>query len=201
MADYHLKQHIIFLMKIEKSVAQSPKGEITLYTLSNSTGASVTLSSLGAGIVSVIVPDKEGNLADVVLGYKEPASYIADGPCAGKVPGRFANRIALGHFTLDGKEYSLAINNGPNALHGGPEGFQNQIWDSVAENDTVVFTYHAKDGEEGYPGNMTVTAAYTWNDENELSLVLKAITDKKTVVNLTNHVYFNLDGENSGRQG
>ena len=91
-------------MKIEKTVAQSSKGEITLYTLTNASGANVTLSSLGAGIVSVNVPDKNGNLSNVVLGYKEPASYIADGPCAGKVPGRFANRIALGHLTLDGKE-------------------------------------------------------------------------------------------------
>ncbi|MDE6861110.1 MAG: galactose mutarotase [Duncaniella sp.] len=185
-------------MKIEKNLAQSPKGEITLYTLTNASGAQVTLSSLGAGIVSVIVPDKNGDFADVVLGYKDPASYIYDGPCAGKVPGRFANRIALGHFTLDGKEYTLAINNGPNALHGGPEGFQNQIWDSVAKDDTVTFTYHAKDSEEGYPGNMTINAAYTWNNDNELTLKLTATTDKKTVVNLTNHVYFNLDGENSG---
>ncbi|MDE7146443.1 MAG: galactose mutarotase [Duncaniella sp.] len=185
-------------MKIEKNLAQSPKGDITLYTLTNASGAQVTLSSLGAGIVSVIVPDKNGDFADVVLGYKNPASYIYDGPCAGKIPGRFANRIALGHFTLDGKEYTLAINNGPNALHGGPEGFQNQIWDSVAEDGSVIFTYHAKDGEEGYPGNMTINAVYTWNNDNELTLKLTATTDKKTVVNLTNHVYFNLDGENSG---
>jgi len=185
-------------MKIEKNSAQSPKGDITLYTITNASGASVTLSSLGAGIVSVFVPDKKGCLADVVLGYKDPASYMYDGPCAGKIPGRFANRIALGHFTIDGKEYALAINNGPNALHGGPEGFQNQIWDSNAENNAVAFTYIAKDGEEGYPGNMTVKAVYTWNDNNELSLKLSASTDKKTVVNLTNHVYFNLDGENSG---
>ncbi len=185
-------------MKIEKTLAQSPKGEIALYTITNASGANVTLSSLGAGIVSVVVPDKDGKLADVVLGYKDPASYIYDGPCAGKVPGRFANRIARGHFTLDGKEYTLPINNGPNALHGGPEGFQNQIWDSHADGDTVTFTYHAKDGEEGYPGNMTVNAVYTWSDTNELTLKLTATTDKKTVVNLTNHVYFNLDGENSG---
>ncbi|MCM1139568.1 MAG: galactose mutarotase [Duncaniella sp.] len=185
-------------MDIKKTLAKSPKGEISLYTITNASGANVTLSSLGAGIVSVNVPDKDGKLSDVVLGYKNPVSYIADGPCAGKVPGRFANRIALGHFTLDDNEYNLAINNGPNALHGGPEGFQNQIWDSAVEGSNVVFTYHAKDGEEGYPGNMTVTATYSWNDDNELSLNLKASTDKKTVVNLTNHVYFNLDGENSG---
>lgn len=185
-------------MKIDKTTAQSPKGEISLFTLTNASGASVTVSSLGAGIVAVMVPDREGKLANVALGYKNPADYIADGPCAGKVPGRFANRIARGKFSLDGKEYTLAINNGPNALHGGPEGFQNRIWDSAVEGDSVVFTYHAADGEEGYPGNMTVKAVYTWNDDNELSLVLTAGTDAKTVVNLTNHVYFNLDGEQAG---
>lgn len=185
-------------MKIDKTTAQSPKGEISLFTLTNASGASVTVSSLGAGIVAVMVPDRDGKLADVALGYKNPADYIADGPCAGKIPGRFANRIARGKFSLDGNEYTLAINNGPNALHGGPEGFQNRIWDSAVEGDSVVFTYHAADGEEGYPGNMTVKAVYTWNDDNELSLVLTAVTDAKTVVNLTNHVYFNLDGEQAG---
>ncbi len=186
-------------MKIDKTVAPSPKGDITLYTLTNASGAEVTLSSLGAGIVSIKVPDSEGHLANVVLGYKDPASYIADGPCAGKIPGRFANRIARGHFSLDNKEYTLAINNGPNALHGGPEGFQNQVWESKCDgNGTVTFTYHAKDGEEGYPGNMDVKAIYTWDDENRLTLNLQAVSDAHTVVNLTNHVYFNLDGENSG---
>ena len=179
-------------MKIDKTTAQSPKGEISLFTLTNASGASVTVSSLGAGIVAVMVPDRDGKLADVALGYKNPADYIADGPCAGKIPGRFANRIARGKFSLDGNEYTLAINNGPNALHGGPEGFQNRIWDSAVEGDSVVFTYHAADGEEGYPGNMTVKAVYTWTDDNELSLVLTAVTDAKTVVNLTNHVYLSL---------
>lgn len=185
-------------MKVSSKVSNSPLGEITLYTLTNASGASVTLSSLGAGIVAVNVPDRDGKLADVALGYKDPASYIADGPCAGKIPGRFANRIALGHFTLDGKEYSLAINNGPNALHGGPTGFMNRIWDSCAEGNSVTFTYTSADGEEGYPGKLSVTARYTWTDDNELSLNITAECDAATVVNLTNHAYFNLDGENSG---
>lgn len=176
----------------------SPKGDITLYTLTNASGASVTLSTLGAGIVSVMVPDKDGKLDDVVLGYANPADYIADGPCAGKTPGRYANRIAKGKFTVDGKEYQLAINNGPNALHGGPEGFMNQNWESEAEGNQVKFTYTAKDGEEGYPGELKATVIYTWNDKNELTIDLKAVCDKKTVVNLTNHAYFNLDGENAG---
>ncbi|MBP3303305.1 MAG: galactose mutarotase [Muribaculaceae bacterium] len=186
-------------MSVTKTFYPSPKGEITHFTLTNSNGASVTLSTLGAGIVSIIVPDRNGHMADVALGYKDPASWIADGPCAGKIPGRFANRIAKGRFTLDGKEYELAINNGPNALHGGPEGFMNRVWDARTENDdTVEMTYHAKDGEEGYPGNLTVTARYTWDNSNALTLTLSATTDAPTVLNLTNHVYFNLDGENSG---
>lgn len=185
-------------MEIQTSHATSPAGEITLYTLTNANGASVTLSSLGAGIVAIRVPDANGKIADVALGYKDPASYLADGPCAGKIPGRFANRIALGKFSLDGKEYNLAINNGPNALHGGPTGFMNRIWESKAEGNEVSFTYHAADGEEGYPGNLNVKAVYTWDDDNELSLHITATTDAPTVVNLTNHVYFNLDGEDSG---
>lgn len=185
-------------MDINISKANSPAGEITLYTLTNNSGASVTLSSLGAGIVSVIVPDKNGKMADVALGYKDPASYLADGPCAGKIPGRFANRIARGRFTLDGKEFTLAVNNGPNALHGGPTGFMNRIWESEANGDSVTFTYRAADGEEGYPGNLDVTATYTWSEDNGLTLRLTAETDAPTVINLTNHVYFNLDGENAG---
>ncbi|MBQ8773886.1 MAG: galactose-1-epimerase, partial [Muribaculaceae bacterium] len=106
-------------MKIQSTSVMSPKGDITLFTLTNAAGASVVLSSLGAGIVSVIVPDELGNLADVALGYKNPADYIGDGPCCGKVPGRYANRIACGKFNIDGVDYQLAINNGPNALHGG----------------------------------------------------------------------------------
>lgn len=172
--------------------------DIVKYTITNASGAFVQLGSVGAGIVAVCVPDKDGNLADVVLGYPDPMSYFADGPCAGKVPGRYANRIALGHFTLDGKEYELPINNGPNHLHGGPEGFQNQVWDSCVEGNDVVFSYKSVDGEMGYPGNVEVKARYSWSDENALTLVLTATTDAATLVNLTNHAYFNLDGEGAG---
>lgn len=186
-------------MKIEKTVTNSPKGEIVLYKLTNNTGASVVLSNLGAGIVAVNVPDRDGHLDDVVLGYADPKDYFYDGPCAGKVPGRYANRIAKGHFSIDGHTYTLAINNGPNALHGGPEGFQNRLWESeVQGEDAVLFTYRAEDGEEGYPGNLTAKALYTWSDDNVLTLRLSATTDAKTVVNLTNHAYWNLNGHNSG---
>ena len=173
--------------------------KITHITLTNASGASVTLSTLGAGIVSVRVPDSRGELADVVLGYAEAESWMNDGPCAGKVPGRFANRIARGRFTLDGTEYSLAINNGPNALHGGPTGFQNRIWELVEADDSkVTMEYRSADGEEGYPGNVTVRATYRWSDRNELTLELTARTDKATVINLTNHAYWNLGGNDSG---
>ena len=177
----------------------SPKGEITLVTITNASGASVVLSNLGAGIVEVNVPDRDGKLADVVLGYANPADYIADGPCAGKVPGRYANRIAKGDLKVDGKAYQLEINNGPNALHGGSEGFHNQIWTIVsAEGNTVVMEYKAADGEANYPGNLTARATYRWTDANELELTLEATTDAATVVNLTNHAYWNLAGHNAG---
>lgn len=174
-------------------------GTITHITLTNESGATATLSTLGAGIVGVVVPDREGKMADVVLGYKNPEDWMADGPCAGKVPGRYANRIARGHFSIDGEEFTLAINNGPNALHGGPTGFQNRIWDLVeADDEHVVMEYHSADGEEGYPGNLTARATYIWTDKNVLKLKLEAETDKPTVVNLTNHAYFNLAGHDSG---
>lgn len=185
-------------MEITQRTAVSPKGDITIFKLTNDNGASVEISTLGAGIVSVNVPDKKGTLANVVIGYSNPADYFYDGPCAGKIPGRYANRIAKGHFTLNGKEYTLAINNGPNALHGGPEGFQNQIWKAQVEECALVLTYESADGEEGYPGNMKVTATYKWSEENELTLCMEAESDADTIVNLTNHVYFNLSGENSG---
>lgn len=185
-------------MKITTKSVKSPAGDITLYTLTNASGASVTLSTLGAGIVSVIVPDRDGKLDDVVLGYADPADYMSDGPCAGKTPGRYANRIAKGHFSIDGKEYTLATNNGPNALHGGPTGFANRIWKGEAAGSHVKFTYESADGEEGYPGNLKATVTYSWNNDNELRIEYAAECDAKTVVNLTNHAYFNLDGEGAG---
>lgn len=185
-------------MKITKRTAPSSMGEITVYRLENAKGASAELSTLGAGIVAVCVPDRDGKIENVVLGYADPADYIADGPCLGKIPGRYANRICKGHLEVDGKTYQLAINNGPNALHGGPTGFQNRIWDAEEIARGVRFTYRAKDGEENYPGNLTVTAEYTWSDDDVLTLKMKAVTDAPTVVNLTNHVYFNLDGADAG---
>lgn len=176
----------------------SPKGEVTLFKITNKTGACVELSSLGAGITKIIVPDKEGRLDDVVLGYASESDYLYDGACAGKTPGRFANRIARGLLTIDGNVSRLAINNPPNALHGGPEGFHNQLWKPAVIPDGVRFTYHARHGEEGYPGNMTIIVEYTWNELNELKMEYWATTDRPTAVNLTNHAYFNLSGHDSG---
>lgn len=187
-------------MSITKTLwGTAPCGkEIFKYRITNASGAYVEFSSVGAGIVSVVVPDRNGELADVVIGYDDPLSYFADGPCAGKCPGRYANRIAKGKFTLDGKEYTLPINNGPNSLHGGPDGFQNRVWDSRIEGEAVEFMYFSEDGQMGYPGNLKVVAHYEWDEENALKLTFTAQTDASTVVNLTNHVYFNLDGEGSG---
>ena len=186
-------------MKISKTLWGEAQGkEIFKYRLENGSGAFVELGSVGAAIVSINVPDREGRLADVVLGYPKAESYIADGPCSGKVPGRYANRIAKGHLEIGGKVYRLPINNGPNHLHGGPQGFQNRVWDSRIDGDAVEFMYFSEDGEMGYPGNLKVTARYIWTENNELQLTFAAQTDAETVLNLTNHVYFNLDGEGSG---
>jgi len=187
-------------MELTKELwGKTPCGkEIFLYTIRNSRGAYVQLSNVGAGIVSIVVPDRGGVLADVVLGYPDPMSYFGDGPCAGKIPGRYANRIALGKFTLDGVEYTLPVNNGPNHLHGGPEGFQNKVWESRENEGGVEFLYYSEDGEQGYPGALKVVARYDWSEDCELRLTITAESDAPTVLNLTNHTYFNLNGEGNG---
>ena len=169
--------------------------EIYLYTLKNESGAYVQLSSVGAGTVSVVVPDKDGVLADVALGYPEASSYFGDGPCAGKVPGRFANRIALGKFTLDGVEYELPINNGPNHLHGGPTGCHARVWDAEQLNDQeLVLRYTFAYYEEGFPGEVSMTVKYSLTNDNELVIDYRGTTNKKTVVNMTSHGFFSLTG-------
>ena len=184
-------------MKREIKTIKTPIGDAVIIKFTNDAGASVTLSSLGAGILSVVVPDREGKLGEVALGYADPASYFDDGPCMGKIPGRYANRIARGLFFLNGKEYQLAVNNGPNALHGGPTGFQNRIWQVSMLPTGVRFTYTSADGEENYPGNLAVNADYHWNDHNILELHITGWTDAPTPVNLTNHCYWNLRGKGS----
>lgn len=185
-------------MLVETKTYTSPIGDITLVKITNARGASVTLSSLGAGIYAVEVPDRNGEIANVALSYASPVDYIADGPCLGKVPGRYANRIAKGHLEIDGETYSLPINNGPNHLHGGPDGFQNRIWGVETFSNGVRFTLHSDSGDAGYPGALDVAAEYRWTDDCELSLSLEADADAPTVVNLTNHAYWNLDGADAG---
>lgn len=176
----------------------STEGEITLYRIVNASGAWVEVSSLGAGITGVGVPDREGNIENVALAYADPADYMADGPCLGKCPGRYANRIAGGRLEIGGRSYSLAVNNGPNHLHGGPSGFQNRIWSSRELPDGVEFSYLSAAGEENYPGALVVKATYRWSEDNVLTLSFEARTDTETVVNLTNHSYWNLRGADSG---
>lgn len=167
--------------------------------LVNKNGAAVVLTETGAGIVSVTVPDRNGKTDDVVLGYKDNGSYRNDGPCSGKIPGRYANRIARGKFTLDGVTYHLSKNKGRNHLHGGFEGFANKDWEiRRAGRQSAEFHLTSPDGDEGYPGKLEIDAIYTWSDENELTLDIRAVCDRATVLNLTNHTYWNLSGENSG---
>ena len=186
-------------MEIKTKTTDSPKGAIKWFTLVNKEGNEVTLSELGAAIVAVKLKEDDGTFTDVVIGYDDAAAYFGDGPCAGKTPGRYANRIARGRFTLNGKEYDLPVNNGPNHLHGGPDGFQNRIWKGEADNcGKVTFTLESPDGDAGYPGNLKATVTYSWNDDNTLEIDLRATSDADTIVNLTNHTYFNLDGHGSG---
>ncbi len=188
------------MVQIEQHVwGATPEGEaIILYTLRNDRGAEVRISNFGATIVSATMPDREGRMADVVLGYARPESYFHDGPAAGKSVGRCANRIALGRMTIDGKAYQLEINNGQNHLHGGTKNFANRVWESRVETNRVVMTLLSEDGDQGYPGELTVEAVFDFDDDNALELTYRARTDRTTVVNLTNHVYFNLAGEASG---
>jgi aldose 1-epimerase len=178
--------------------------EIKLFTLTNAAGNTVKVTNYGAIVSSLIVPDREGRKADVVLGYNRAEDYInaVDKPYFGAIVGRFGNRIANGTFTLDGETYTLAINNQPNHLHGGTIGFDKVVWDAkpvVGSGWTgVELSYLAKDGEEGYPGNLQTNVTYKWSDSNELTVEYSATTDKATPLNLTQHSYFNLAGEGSG---
>ena len=170
---------------------------VGLFILSNASGAEMSATNYGAKIVSLHVPDKTGQLVDVVLGKSCIDDYLNDQEVYfGAICGRTANRIANGHFSLDGIEYRLAVNNGPNSLHGGPKGFHAVVWEAKqTDAQTLELTYLSKDGEEGYPGNLKVTLTYKLTDNNELEIGFKAFTDKATILNLTNHSYFNLSGE------
>ena len=177
---------------------------IWLYTLKNTKGITATITNYGGIVTSLWVPDKYGKLADVVLGYDSFAGYVknADNPYFGAIAGRYANRIAKGKFSLDGNTYTLAINNPPNHLHGGLIGFDKRVWTASplksANGAALTLSYLSKDGEEGYPGNLKVNVTYTLTNDDALRIDYKAVTDKDTVVNLTSHSYFNLDGAGNG---
>ncbi|NOY58414.1 MAG: galactose mutarotase [Calditrichaeota bacterium] len=194
--------------KAEMNVQKEPFGktpdgtEIELYTLTNYNGMKARIMTYGAILVSLKVPDRNGKLADITLGYDDLAGYIKNNPYFGATVGRYANRIAKGQFTLDGVEYQLAQNDGENHLHGGARGFDKVIWkgEPVKEGNTVgvKLTYLSKDGEEGYPGNLLCTVVYKLTNENTLTISYEATTDKATIINLTHHSYFNLAGQGNG---
>ncbi|MEJ7828566.1 MAG: aldose epimerase family protein [Segetibacter sp.] len=171
-----------------------------LFVLKNTKNAQAMLTNYGGRIVGLWVPDKHGKLIDVVAGFSSIKTYVnLKEPYFGAIIGRFGNRIANGKFTLDGKQYTLVKNNGPNTLHGGKKGFQNVVWDGkMIGSNSVRFSYLSKDMEEGFPGNLQVHVTYTLKNDNSLEIEYTATTDKKTVINLTNHAYFNLNGEGSG---
>ncbi|HYT24298.1 MAG TPA: aldose epimerase family protein, partial [Candidatus Polarisedimenticolia bacterium] len=186
-----------------ESFGQTKDGKpVELYTITNSHGVEVRAITYGGIVVSLRVPDKNGKLDDVVLGFDKLDGYLDKSPYFGAIVGRYGNRIANGKFSLDGKEYWLAKNNGPNALHGGLKGFDKAIWAAEPfqneQGKALVFTYTSKDGEEGYPGNLQVKVTYTLTEKNDLIFDYQATTDKATPVNLTEHSYFNLAGEGSG---
>jgi len=172
-----------------------------LYTLSNRGGMKVSITNYGGRVVSVLVPDRHGNFADVVLGFDNLEGYLGSNPFFGALVGRYANRIGKARFKLNGVEYKLEQNDGPNTLHGGSNGFDKKAWtakESSKNPPALELTYVSPDGEEGYPGKLTARVLYTLTDTNELKVDYTATTDKDTVLNLTNHSYFNLAGEGSG---
>jgi aldose 1-epimerase len=193
-------------LKSHRGVQQQPFGThdgrpITLYRLTNSQGVEVRAMNYGGIIVSLRVPDRKGQVADIALGHDTLEGYIPNTPYLGAIIGRYANRIANGTFTLDGKTYTLPKNNGPNTLHGGTtRTFDRVVWDSepLKGKPGVVFTFLSKDGDDGFPGNLKVKVTYTLNDANELVIDYEATTDEATPINLTQHSYFNLAGEGNG---
>ncbi|MBZ5655607.1 MAG: galactose mutarotase [Acidobacteriia bacterium] len=187
----------------EEPFGKTPEGGAALlYTLTNSKGVQAAVTNYGGIVVQLRVPDRKGNLADVVLGYDGLDGYIHDTAYLGALIGRYGNRIAQGKFSLGGKAYTLPRNNGENTLHGGLKGFNQALWRATEieskDGPSLQLEYLSKDGEEGFPGNLSAKVIYTLTDENELKIEYSATTDKETVVNLTNHAYFNLAGAGNG---
>lgn len=195
------KNKTVAVRKISgRPFGKTPDGaQVDLYTLTNVKGAQATISTYGGAIVSLKVPDRNGVMGDIVLGFDKFEDYLKPQPYFGAIIGRYANRIAHGTFTLSGVEYKLAKNDGDNALHGGIRGFDKRVWTAKeGPLQSLVLNYTSPDGEEGYPGTLSVTVIYTLTDNNELQIDYAATTDKATVLNLTNHSYFNLAGQGEG---
>jgi aldose 1-epimerase len=185
-----------------KPFGKTPEGQnIQLYTLTNQSGMQVTLATYGGTVIKLLAPDRAGRLADVSLGFSSIEPYFKQTAYLGAIIGRYGNRIAKGRFTLDGKTYQLAKNNGPNTLHGGLKGFDKQLWTAevLSQNPPAVrFSRLSLDGEEHFPGNLKVAVTYTLTNRDELRIQYIAQTDKPTILNLTNHTYFNLAGAGNG---
>lgn len=186
-------------MKISKSdFGITNNGEsIHIYHLENTSGAYVEIIDFGCRLVKIVVPDRQGNMTDVCLGLDTIDGYEKDNASLGAVVGRVANRIKDGRFSLNDKDYQLAINNGSNHLHGGIIGYASKPWEATVKDDKLVLTMNSADGEEGYPGNLVLSVTYGWSEDNELSILYEASTDADTLLNVTNHGYFNLNGEGS----
>ncbi len=191
-------------MNIAKTDFGTTKGgqSADLYTLTNARGHSVAITNYGGIITSLNVPDRDGKVGDVVMGFDSLRDYEEKSPFFGCITGRYANRIAKGKFTLDGKTYTLAVNNGPNHLHGGKVGFDKKVWTAATRQEkgalVLELTHTSPDGDEGYPGALSARVTYTWTNDDTLRIDYAATTDKPTVVNLTNHTYFNLAGHDAG---
>lgn len=179
--------------------ARLPGGEqVHVYTLSNAAGMTVRILDLGGIITGIHVPDRDGVFADVALGFDTLDPYLGDSPYFGALIGRYGNRIAGGRFTLDGRDYTLPVNNGKNHLHGGVPGFDRVLWRSQIEGNELVLAYRSVDGEQGYPGTLDAGVRYSLSDDNEIVVRFSAVTDRATPVNLTQHSYFNLAGAGAG---
>lgn len=183
-------------LKRENFQATIQGKQTDLYTLTNVNGAQVQITNYGGAIAAIMVPDREGHFANVIQSYNDIQAYLnAPEPFLSTLIGRFGNRVCKGKFMLDGNEYQLAINNGPNSLHGGPTGVHARVWDAVQIDDqTLQLEYTCKDMEEGFPGDLAITVVYQWTDDNELVIEYEAHTNKTTIINLTNHGFFSLAG-------
>ena len=189
-------------LKMESFGKTADGQEVQLFTLTNKNGIEAKITNFGGSIVSLKTPDRKGQLGDIVLGYDNLQGYVGDTAFFGALIGRYGNRIAKGQFALNGKTYQIPLNDGPNALHGGPNAFNKKVWTakdiSTHSTPMLQLTYLSKDGENGFPGNLNVQVTYSLTSNNELRIDYAATTDKDTVLNLTNHSYFNLKGEGQG---